>query len=176
MIVEATVNASDTIFTTDELDLNRFFRDRAYVLPCSILATRSSASSDGLSPGRGIADWIGEAHPSRLGGSLRSRRVAAQPNIRVAPNASCLAARWLMQPLWSLARRRRARAALQQVLVTLRNVRRLALSDETVPSGGWSVLDATLMTPPDCVLFTQYTIDCEWHGSDVSQIAPACSK
>jgi len=39
MIVEATVNASDTIFTTDELDLNRFFRDRAYVLPCSILAT-----------------------------------------------------------------------------------------------------------------------------------------
>jgi hypothetical protein len=29
MIVEATVKISDTIFTTDELDRNRFFRDRA---------------------------------------------------------------------------------------------------------------------------------------------------
>jgi hypothetical protein len=29
MIVEATVKASDTSFTADELDRNRFFRDRA---------------------------------------------------------------------------------------------------------------------------------------------------
>jgi hypothetical protein len=29
MIVEATVKISDAIFTTDELDRNRFFRDRA---------------------------------------------------------------------------------------------------------------------------------------------------
>src|SRR5262245_57174672 len=48
-----------------------------------------------------------------------------------------------------LVRSGAARPAAPASPTPLRNVRRVTLVGQTVPSGAWSVLDAALTTPPD---------------------------
>jgi hypothetical protein len=59
MIVDVEDIASTPIRVADDRHRKRCFRRHAQVFACSIRASASHASSSGLRPGSGTADWMG---------------------------------------------------------------------------------------------------------------------